>query len=329
MSSASPPRVSVIIVSYNKKELLGETLAGLRRQSFRDFEIIVVDNASTDGSAEFVAATFPDARLIVSNENTGFAKGNNIGIESARGEFIAFLNNDAVPEKTWLSELLDAAARHPEAGFFASRVLRQEDPTRLDTAGDGITFAGTAYRRGHLQPAMDYAREEFIFGASGSAAFYRRSVLEEIGLFDEDFFAVYEDVDLSFRAQLAGYKCRYVPTAIVYHRGSSTIGKFSEFYVYQTQRNVEFFFFKDIPALLLAFLLPQHLLYDLFGWLYFTFRQHRGGAFWRAKGDALKSMPRILRKRKIIQAKRKVELRYLISLMSSGWIFRTVKEKLG
>ena len=323
------PQVSVIIVNYDRWTLLQECLLALGAQTYRDMEIIVVDNGSSDNSAEHVKRFFPQTKAIVLERNVGFCEGNNHGIAIARGEFIALLNNDAAPDPRWLEELVKAARDHPEASFFASRVLRYDAPTLLDSAGDGIALAGTAYRRGHRQPASQYAREEFVFGASGSAAFYRRRLLQEVGLFDEDFFAVYEDADLSFRAQLAGYRCLYVPTAIVYHRGSGTIGTYSDFYVYQTQRNVEFFFLKNMPSPLCFLLLPHHLLYDLLGLLFFVLLERRGGAFLRAKRDAVRHLPRMLDKRLAIQAKRSMSVRYLLSLMERDWLFRTAREKLG
>jgi len=324
----SLPRVSVIVVNYNGWILLERCLHGLHTQTYRDLEVVVVDNGSDDGSAENVRRVFPNVKLIALDRNAGFCEGNNRGIAIARGEYIALLNNDAVPDCHWLEELIKAGERHPECGFFASRVLRQDDAGTLDSAGDGITLAGTAYRRGHLRPASQYAREEFVFGASGSAAFYRRAMLQEIGLFDEDLFMVYEDVDLSFRAQLAGYRCLYVPTAIVHHKGSGTIGRFTDFYVYQTQRNVEIIFLKDMPAVLFWLLLPFHLFYNLGGWIFFALVARRSSAFLRAKRDALSSARKILHKRRTVQIGRRVSVCYLVSFLELSWVSRIAEEKI-
>jgi len=324
----APPRVSVIVVNYNRRELLRACLLGLAAQTYTDLEVIVVDNGSTDGSPEQIARAFPQIRLIALERNTGFCEGNNRGIAVARGEFIALLNNDAVPEPRWLEELIRAADAHPECGFFASRVLRQDHPDLLDSAGDGLTLAGTTYRRGHLQLAARYVRAEEIFGASGAAAFYRRALLDAIGVFDEDFFAVYEDADLSLRAQLAGHKCRYVPTATVHHKGAGTIGRFTEFYVYQTQRNVEYFFLKNLPAQLIFLLFPFHLLYNSLGLIFFTLIARRGATFLRAKRDALRNTRQILAKRRIVQAQRRVPVTRLLALLEFGWVSRIVSEKV-
>ncbi|MCL4487665.1 MAG: glycosyltransferase family 2 protein [Chloroflexi bacterium] len=320
--------MSVVIVSYNRRQLLEECLRGLDAQTWKDFEIIVVDNGSDDGSAEHIRRYFQKVRLIPLERNAGFCEANNRGIKTACGELILLLNNDAVPDGQWLGELVRAAEEHPDAGFFASRVIFYDSKGVMDSAGDGLAFTGTAFRRGHYQPDSGYREARFVFGASGSAAGYRRAVLKEIGVFDQDLFAVYEDVDLSFRAQLAGFKCLYVPSAIVRHRGSRTVGKYSEFYVYQTQRNVEIFFLKDMPTLMLLLLLPSHLFYNLAGLLYFTLVKRRGRAFLKAKIDALRQLGSTLRKRSQIQAGRRVSILYLFSLMEHGWLRRTAREKL-
>lgn len=320
-------RVSVIVVNYNRWDLLCACLNGLAAQTCNDLEVIVVDNGSTDGSPVQVARAFPRVRLIALERNTGFCEANNRGIAATRSEFIALLNNDAVPEPRWLEELIRAADAHPECGFFASRVLCQDNPALLDSAGDGIAITGAAYRRGHLQPSTRFTRPEYVFGASGSAAFYRRSMLQEIGSFDEDFFAVYEDADLSCRAQLAGYKCWYVPTAIVHHRGSSTIGRYTDLYVYQTQRNVEFFFLKNMPAPLVYVLFLNHLIYNFLGLFYFGLIHRRGGTFLRAKVDAIQCLSRMREKRRLIQSKRRISISYFMSLLQGDWIRRTLAEK--
>jgi hypothetical protein len=322
------PYVSVIIVNFNAKEFLEEALLSLRSQTFRDFEIIVVDNGSVDGSPQLVSSTFPQVRLISLAENTGFARGNNLGIQVARGELIALLNNDAVPDRHWLEQLIGAAERHPAAGFFASRVVLYSQPQLLDSAGDGLSAAGTVFRRGHLRKTAEYATEEYVFGAQGCAACYRRTMLQDIGLFDEDFFCVYEDADLSFRAQWAGYKCVYVPSAIVRHRGGSTIGRFSPMYVYQSHRNVEYLFFKDMPISLLVLTLPTHVLYNLLAFVFFT-RRGQGLVFLRSKRDALRAFPRLWMKRRQLQKGRRVPLSYIRSQFAHDWVSRIIYEKLG
>jgi GT2 family glycosyltransferase len=320
------PCVSVIIANYNGKPYLEQALVALRDQTFRDFEAIVVDNASTDGSPQLVASEFPQVELVSLDENSGFAKANNIGIGRARGEFIALLNNDAMPAPSWLEELIAAARRHPEAGFFASQVELYYQPGLLDSAGDELSTAGTVFRRGHLQPAANYSQEEYVFGAQACAALYRRELLQRVGLLDEDFFCVYEDADLSYRAQLAGYKCLYVPRGKVRHRGGSTIGRFSRTYVYQSHRNVEYLLVKDLPTPILLRVLPAHAFYNLMAFVFFA-SQGQGPAFVQAKWDALCALPRLMAKRRRIQSELRVSSRDLMSQMRGGWFSRVLREK--
>lgn len=320
------PLVSIIIVNFNKKEYLAQALDGLRIQSFHDFEIIVVDNGSTDDSASFILREFPDIKLIALDQNTGFARGNNIAIAQAQGEFIALLNNDAVPSPDWLNALVAAAQRHPQASFFASQVELFYEPGLLDSAGDSISTAGTVYRRGHRQSSVEYLVEEHVFGAQACAAFYRRSAFAEVGLFDEDFFCVYEDADWSTRAQLTGHRCVYVPSARVRHRGGSTLGRFSTTYVYYGHRNVEYLFIKDLPAALLLKTLPAHLVYNLMAFVFFTTKR-QGLAFLRAKWDVVKALPELRVKRRVIQSSRTVSTQILNAQLHPDWVPRIVREK--
>jgi hypothetical protein len=248
-------------------------------------------------------------------------------MQHARGDFITLLNNDAVAHTHWLDELIQAAQRHPEAGFFASQVVLYSAPHLLESAGDGFSAAGTVFRRGHLREAAAYPREEYVFGAQGCAAFYRRELLDKIGLFDEDFFLVYEDADLSFRAQLAGYKCLYVPSATVYHHGGSTIGRFSELYVYQSQRNVEYVFLKDLPTALLLQMQPAHLVYNLLGFVFFA-SHGQMVPFLRAKYDAIRMIPSLLKKRRHVLSNIQVPVSYIKSQVTPEWLPRIIYEKM-
>ncbi len=328
MVSPQNPLVSVIIVNYNHREYLTEALVSLQAQTFTDFEIIVVDNASDDDSVEFVQTMFPAVRLIALNENTGFAKGNNIGIRNARGKLIALLNNDAVPDSGWLAALVAAAQRYPDVAFFASQIELYYEPGWLDSAGDSVSAAGTIFRGGHRERISDYVQERFVFGAQACAAFYRRELFDRIGGFDEDFFCVYEDADLSYRAQLQGQRCVYVPQARVRHRGGSTIGRFTKQYVYHSHRNVEYVFVKNFPSPLLWRTLPAHLLYNWMAFVFFA-SQGQGWVFLRAKWDALRAFPKLLAKRKKIQAARQVSIEYLRAQLHQDWVPRVLREKIG
>lgn len=297
-------KLSVVVVNYNGCELVAECLASLAAQTLPDVEVLVVDNASSDDSVALVRREFPQFGVIRLERNYGFAGGSNRGIAASRGEFVALLNNDAVADPPW-AERLVAAAADSSVGMAASRVLLYSDRGRLDSAGDGMTTVGVAFKRGHLAPADRFARSEKVFGASGCAMLLRRAMLDDVGLFDEDFFLIYEDADLAFRAQLRGWGCVYVPGAVVYHRLNASIGSLSATYVYYGQRNVEYVYFKDMPSRLLWTSLPAHLLNDALAAAYFACRG-RFGSFVRAKLDVLRALRPLRAKRRAIQARARV-----------------------
>ncbi len=215
-------RSSIIIPNWNGKELLEECLTSLAKQTDQDFEIIVVDNGSSDHSVEFLATNFPQVRVIPLERNMGFAIACNTGIRQAKGDRIVLLNNDTSQDEHWLEELNTALDQHPEVGFCASKMLNYWKPSIIDTAGDNLGVA-RGFKRGHQQPdGPAYNKQEYIFAACAGAAIYRRQMLDQVGLFDESFGSNLEDMDLSFRAQLQGFKCLYVPTAAVYHKVGET-----------------------------------------------------------------------------------------------------------
>lgn len=214
-----------MVVNWNRKELLRACLASLTRQTGASFETIVVDNGSTDGSADLAEHEF-GLRVIRNRENLGFCAANNQGIAAARGEFIALLNNDAEAEPGWLAALQEACARRPDVGMAASKILVWEDPGRIDKAGH-LIFPD-AQNRGRGSGALDrgqYDREEEVLWPDGCAAMYRKEMLDRIGGFDEDFFAYADDAELGLRARIAGWRCIYTPAAVVRHHRSSTLGK--------------------------------------------------------------------------------------------------------
>ena len=324
-SAIRNPRISVVVLCWNGREHLDECLSSLRRQTLRDVEVVVVDNGSIDGSPEFVARAFPEVRLLQLGTNRGFSGGNNVGIRAARGEYIALLNQDTEADPYWLVELYRGMSGDPRVGSCASKMLRFDRRDTIDRAGDAYTVAGTAMLIGSNQMDGDaFGTPRRIFGACAGAALYRRSMLDAVGLFDEDFFCICEDVDLSFRAQLGGYRCLYVPTAVVYHKVSSSIGLYSDFYVYYTHRNLEYVLAKDMPSSLLVRYLPLHIVYDMLSFLFFLVKG-RGWAFLRAKWDALRHMPKMLRKRRTIQWGRVVAPGDIDALLERRWLAGRVK----
>src|SRR3984885_8498653 len=242
--------VAVVIPNWNRKESLAECLDSLLAQSL-EAEIIVVDNGSVDGSVEFIRANYPSVELIIHEKNYGFAGGVNPGIKKAikdSKKFVALFNNDAVADKDWLKNLVDTLKQNPKVGLVACKLLG-DDGKSLDSTGDQYTNWGLPYPRGRGETDLDkYDDQTEIFAASGGASLYRISMLNEIGLFDEDFFAYYEDVDISFRAQLAGWKILYVPKAIVCHQIGATSGKIKGFTTYQTIKNLPWLLWKNVPT---------------------------------------------------------------------------------
>jgi GT2 family glycosyltransferase len=199
--------VSVVVINWNRRIFLEDCLSSLRAQTYRDIEVILVDN----GSIQFVEEFFPEVRVTHFDENMGFAKAANEGIKIARCEFVALLNNDAIANCIWNEELVKGINFFTGIGFCASKILRASKGALIDTAGDHYTRYGVAIKRGHNVEANRFSETRFVFGACAAAALYRKSMLNEIGYFDEDLYCIYEDVDLSFRVQLAGYKCLYIP----------------------------------------------------------------------------------------------------------------------
>jgi GT2 family glycosyltransferase len=241
-----PPLVSVVVPNWNGDRFIRPCLASLARQSYPRLEIIVVDDASTDGSAALIAREFPEIELIRLARNRGFAHAVNVGITRSSGGIVALLNNDAVAEVEWVVELVGALDRHPEAGSVASKMLLWDRPQVLNSAGDLFRRSGVPDNRGAWEEDRgQYDEEMEVFGASGGAAAYRRSMLDEIGLFDEQLSMYCEDVDLAFRAQIAGYRCVYAPRARVFHRLSASGG--GTLASYQCGRNFVWLLARDVP----------------------------------------------------------------------------------
>jgi hypothetical protein len=222
-AETKPSVITVVVPAWNNAGILPRCLQALQKQRFRAFETIVVDNGSEDGTEDLLLARFPDTRLLQLHENRGFAAAANAGARAAVTPYVAFLNSDTEADHLWLGELLASLGRHPQAACVDSKVVRWDRPDVIDGAGDGMTWSLKAYRRGRGEVDRgQYDREEQIFSVSGTACLWRRDVLEAIGLFDESFFAYYEDVDLGFRARLAGYEAWYAPRAVVRHVGSAS-----------------------------------------------------------------------------------------------------------
>jgi GT2 family glycosyltransferase len=247
--SIEAPFFSVIVLNWNGKHLLAECLDSVLAQSFRDFETIVVENGSTDGSAEFVRSRFGErVRLLPLPANAGYAGGNNRGIGIARGEWIVLLNNDTQVDPRWMEELASAVHRHPGTQVFACKVLNYYRRDEIDTVGHLLYPDGINRGRGRLETDRgQYDREEEVFFPSGCAAAYKKELLDAIGGFDESFFAYGDDTELGLRARLYGAGCLLAPRAVVYHKYSETGGSYSEFKAYHVERNRVWVVLKYFP----------------------------------------------------------------------------------
>jgi GT2 family glycosyltransferase len=310
-------RLSVVIPHWNAKQFLKTCLDALAAQNYPDVEIIIVDNASTDGSQQYIKDLYPAVRLIELPENRGFTGACNAGIQAATGEFISLLNNDTEVEPQWAGAIVEGFRQFTDAGIIASRMMLFDKRDTFHAAGDFYRVDGQPGNRGVWQhDDGQYSQADYIFSACGGASAYRRKMLDEIGLLDDDFFFSLEDIDLGWRAQLAGYRCVYIPDAVVYHMLSATGGGVtSSFYA---GRNTLYVLFKDYPS-------P---LWRKHGWKIFRNQLSIAWDALRAwRGEAARArlrgimvgvfhLPRILRKRREIQGSRRVSIEYLESILS-------------
>ena len=317
----SSPFFSIIILNWNGRHLLEECLDSVLSQGFRDFEVFVVDNGSTDDSIDFLREGWGDRiRIIPLPSNLGFAGGNNAGIRAAGGRWIVLLNNDTAVEPGWLSALAGAIGRHPEAGMFTPKILNYYRRDEIDNTGHLIYPDGLARGRHRLEKDDGRFDEEGEAAwPSGCAGVYKREMLDQIGLLDETFFAYGEDVDLGLRARWAGWECYYVPDAVVYHKYSATTGTYSPRKAFLVERNRNWILIKNFP-------LREILLSPFFTG--YRYGMHLAGAIsgrgvsgrfarefslvrlfltiWKAEAAAITGFPRVLRERRKMKTSRKI-----------------------
>lgn len=326
--------VSVIIVNWNKKELLERCLKSLQEQTFKDFEVIVVDNGSTDSSVDFIKKNFFDfVKLIEKDRNLGFAKGNNVGIERAKGKYIMTLNNDTILEKDCIWRLVESVnASAQDIGMWAPKILSMETPHMVDSVGGLlVSMDGIGKGRGRLEiDKGNYDIIKEILLPSACAALYRKDMLEDVGLFDEDFFAYCEDTDLGLRARLKGWKALSVPQAVVYHAYSATGAKYSPFKAFLVERNHLWVALKNFPIRLLV-LLPFYSLWRYFVQVYGIIAgRGAGGRFLEEASSfmllyilfksyifAIVKVPSVLKKRWNIQRGRRISSGEMVKLLKA------------
>lgn len=305
--ASKPPRVTIIIVNYNAGGKILRCLERLNAQTFRDFETIVIDNASTDGSAARAAEAYPSVRLMLSAENLGFAAGNNRAARDAKGELLAFLNPDAYADDNWLAELVRASERYPWADAFGSSQICAEQPDRIDGAGDVYHILGAAYRGGYGRSVSELPEDGECFAPCAAAAMYRRSAFEALGGFDERFFCYGEDVDLGFRLRLSGGHCVQVKAAVVAHEGSGITGRYSDFTVYHGNRNRIWLAYKNIPGVFYWVFAPLRLTFDFY-LLARALSLGFGRPYLRALRDGYGGLARLRHERARIQRERRLSL---------------------
>ena len=317
-------QICVIIVNWNTGMYLKRCVLSLKKQMVPPGEVIVVDNASTDSSADGLEECYPDVRVVRLNQNIGFAAANNHAarLVSEECNWIAMLNPDAFPEPDWLKSLTDAVRIHPEYKFFGSRLMSANQPSMIDGTGDINHISGLVWRDGHENEAnASMFKTKEIFSPCGAAALYSKEAFVEANGFDEDYFCYVEDVDLGFRLRLLGYRCLFVPESIVYHIGSATTGDGSDFSIYQGHRNLVWTYFKNMPGVFFWLFLPLHILLNFFSIIWFSFRG-KFSVILRSKVDAFRGIPRMWKKRRAIQKKRKASLRDIWRVLDKSFLPR-------
>lgn len=296
-------RITVAIVNHNGRHLLERHLPALVAQRDAEFDIVLADNGSTDGSLDLLESDFPAIRVLRLQNNLGFAAANNRIIAATTTPLIAFLNNDASPEPGWLAALDAAAEVHPGFGMFASRMVFAHDPAIVNSAGISLDRAGIAWDR-HVGD-RDAGPTAEVFGPSAGAALYRRTLFEDVGDFDESFFAYLEDVDLAWRARLAGWRCLFVAEATVRHEHSATGTEGSPFKNYHLGRNKIWTILKNYPSPALLYLAPLIAFYDLAA-IPLTLLRSRNPAILQGRLSALRHWRQAWEKRRRIQSQRRI-----------------------
>lgn len=324
------PVVSIIIVNWNGLIHLPDCLDSLAAQSFRDFEVVLVDNGSEDGSVEFVRDHYPWVKIIPLPKNTGFASGNNRGLEHSTGAYIVTLNNDTQADPDWLDTLVTVANGHPQAGMVGSRICSFSDPDIIDSIGMGICRDGMSrgrFRNKRWSELRLRDVEEILF-PSACVALYKRTMIEETGFFDDDFFAYAEDSDLGLRGRLAEWEAVAATQAVVYHKYSQTGGILSPFKVYLVERNHYWVVWKNFPvSRLLA--LPFYSFWRYYEQVRAVLGGGGTGSEFHASGsrrelitaqikgiyDGLGGIPRMLRKRREAVKIRRLPIREFSELL--------------
>ena len=306
ITSNAKPLVSLIIVHCKGREILDACLESVFTQTYRPFEVILIDNGSIDGSVDYAHKRYPDMKIISNPSNIGFTPAVNTGIRQSEGTYIALLNDDAAVDKDWLASLVAAAQKDEKIGSCASKQMDFFKPDFFDAAGIRMHRGGFPIGRGrNQQDKGQFAGEEEVFAAHGASGFYRRRMLEEIGMFDSDYLIYNDEIDVAFRMQLAGWKCLYVPGAVLYHMGGQTWAAHDKKrLVFFTERNRIFTILKNYPLTMLFFFSPYLLKYEFDIWLRFFARLEIEPIL--ARLAVFKYLARMLAKRRAVQENRAI-----------------------
>ncbi len=312
------PKVSVVVLNYNGRQHLKECFESLMDQSYPNYEVIMVDNASKDDSIEYVRKNFPQIKVLVLEKNYGFARGNNEGAWIAEGEYVAFLNNDTATEKDWLAELVKPMKTDPDVAICGSKMMLFDKRNVINHVGGEITLIGAGVDTGLLKKDNgEFNRRKYVGFACGGATLVRKSVFEQLEGFDTEYFIYFEDVDLGWRAWLYGHKVVYVPTSVVYHKFGGTVDKAIDasgyMRAYLCQKNRLANLVKNCEPSNVFKGLVVSLFYDTWRIGSFARQRNRYGIAAVLKGYRawITNLPGLMKKRREIQAKRKVPDRYM------------------
>jgi GT2 family glycosyltransferase len=320
---ADPPKVSILIPVWNGRDQLKMVLSSLREQAFQDFDVTVIDNGSTDGTASYLTEEWPEVRVVPLPENVGFAAAANRGIERTTGEHIAFLNDDMEMDAEWVGELAAELDRDPGLGMVTSKVMYDHDRTLIYQAGhEYYTYGLCATRGANEVDAGQYDLRLPSAAGTGAGSMYRRAAIERAGGFDEDYFMYCEDVDLGLRVLLAGYRGLYLPEPVAYHVAGAKTGKTPEMPRRMLYRNQLITLVKDVPRSILWSALPKALMY-----LHHQYKAERANGSpevaLKAYGEFLRTLPRTLRKRRRVLARSEISTAELRSTMRVEYPFPT------
>jgi len=323
---------TIVIPNWNGKDLLSNCLKSLERQTYEPFEVLVIDNGSTDGSIECIESNYPYVKIICFEQNQGFSVAVNAGIKKAKGDYIVLLNNDTEAEPDWLENLVSAMEKHPDIGFGASKMLNYYQRDKVDSAGDRVGVY--PYPRGiDCQDGPQYSVEQEIFSACAGAAIYRKEIFEKVGMFDEEFFAYYEDVDLCYRAQWLGIKGMYFPQAIIYHVHMATSKRIPRLSFILNSRNVFFVHLKNTPRKLLGNVVLTLTILRFLSLIRFAIKSKDIKILFELPKEIVRNIPMMLSKRRQIMNSAVLNQEEMIQLLDPiepfyKFVLKKIRKKL-